>query len=315
MSVKVYIDGNSGTTGLRIHTRLSAREDFTFLTLPDALRKDPEAKKNIYSEADIVFLCLPDAAAVEAAALADTIRRQHALRLIDTSTAHRTSKGWQYGFPELSSAFHRGIETAANVAVPGCHASGFIALIKPLVDAGILSEETALSCFSLTGYSGGGKQMIAAYENDTRSALLSAPRQYGLAQTHKHLKEMQGITRLSSAPAFCPIVGDFYSGMQVTVPLFKKDLRKGDIQAVKEVYRSIYNGAVVQYAEDITDGNGFISAAVMQDRDSMRISVLGNEDRLLLTAVYDNLGKGASGAAIQCLNLMCGLDETAGLVI
>ncbi len=310
--MKLFIDGSAGTTGLRIRDRLAQRSEFEILSLPDELRKDPAAKKEAYSSADYVITCLPDAAAIEAARLAQEVCQYHPLRLLDTSTAHRTSPGWSYGFPELSDGMRADVRNAQRLAVPGCHASGFIALVRPLVRNGLISPDTALSCFSLTGYSGGGNKMIAEYESENRSPLLDSPRQYALGQAHKHLKEMQGITGISVTPAFCPIVADFYSGMEVTVPLFRKDLLKGGIEDVRDVYRALYAGPVVCYREEIAD-NGFLAANQMRGKDSMLIGVAGNEDRILLTAVYDNLGKGASGAAVQCLNLMCGLEETAGL--
>ena len=197
--------------------------------------------------------------------------------------------------------------------MPGCHASGFVALVAPLVSAGLLSPDTALTCFSLTGYSGGGKNMIAQYEDAERSALLSAPRQYGLKQLHKHLPEMVKVCGLTVKPLFCPIVADFYSGMEVTVPLFATQLR-GSVEDIKDLYRALYTGPVVKYI-DGDDGDGFLSAAALSGRDTMHLAVLGNEERLLLTARFDNLGKGASGAAVQCMNLVLGLDPTTGLAL
>ena len=304
----VFIDGSAGTTGLRIYERLSARKDLKLITLSDELRKEPAARKDAIHEADAVFLCLPDAAAIEAVELAegsDTV-------IIDTSTAHRTAEGWAYGFPELKGYRER-IKSSKRIANPGCHASGFIALIKPLVDEGLLSPDAALSCFSLTGYSGGGKKMIAEYEAKTRDPLLKGPRQYGLSQQHKHLKEMKHVCGLSIAPLFSPIVADFYAGMEVTVPLFTKDL-KGNISNLKEIYKAYYPGPLVHFDED-ADESGFLSAAAFAGRDDMQISVSGNEERVLVTARFDNLGKGASGAAIQNLNIRFGLDETDGLII
>ena len=304
----VFIDGSAGTTGLRIYERLSARKDLKLITLSDELRKEPAARKDAIHEADAVFLCLPDAAAIEAVELAegsDTV-------IIDTSTAHRTAEGWAYGFPELKGYRER-IKSSKRIANPGCHASGFIALIKPLVDEGLLSPDAALSCFSLTGYSGGGKKMIAEYEAETRDPLLKGPRQYGLSQQHKHLKEMKHVCGLSIAPLFSPIVADFYAGMEVTVPLFTKDL-KGTISNLKEIYKAYYPGPLVHFDED-ADESGFLSAAAFAGRDDMQISVSGNEERVLVTARFDNLGKGASGAAIQNLNIRFGLDETDGLII
>ena len=305
---KVFIDGSAGTTGLRIHERLANRQDIALLTLPDSSRKDPAARKDALCRADIAFLCLPDAAAIEAVALAEG----SAVTLIDTSTAHRTQAGWEYGFPELADRRER-IAASTRIANPGCHASGFVALVEPLVRAGLLAKDVRLSCFSLTGYSGGGKNMIAEYESPSRDPLLGAPRQYGLSQQHKHLKEMAAIAGLENAPAFCPIVADFYSGMEVTVPLFAADLA-GTPAQVRQVYRDCYQGPLVRYVEQ-ADENGFLSAAAFVGRDDMQITVTGNEERLLLVARFDNLGKGASGAAIQNMNIRLGLSETTGLVI
>ncbi len=304
---KVFIDGSAGTTGLRIHERLAARADLTLLTLPEALRKDADARAEMLHAADIAFLCLPDAAAIEAVALA----KGSAVRIIDTSTAHRTDPAWVYGFAELSR--REAIASAKYVANPGCHASGFLALVTPLVKAGLVSKDAALTAFSITGYSGGGKKMIADYESDARDALLGAPRQYGLSQTHKHLPEMCAVSGLETAPCFAPIVADFYSGMEVSVPLFAKDL-KGTVRDVRDVYAATYNTPVVHYNESADEG-GFLSAAALSGRDDMEISVAGNSERILLTARYDNLGKGASGAAIQNMNIMLGANETLGLIL
>lgn len=306
---KVFIDGSAGTTGLRIFDRLQARSDIQLLTLPEAERKDEGRRRQLLNEADVAFLCLPDAAAVEAASWVenpDTV-------VLDTSTAHRTAPGWCYGFPELSALQEARIRQARRIAVPGCHASGFIALVYPLVAAGLLNKDALLSCYSLTGYSGGGKKMIAEYEAPARSALLDAPRQYALGQTHKHLKEMKQMTGLASEPVFCPAVSDFYSGMQVTVPLFAQWLKPGaSMQDVRAVYQALYTGPVVSYT-DAADAGGFLSAAALAGKDSMQIAVAGNEERMLLLAVYDNLGKGASGAAVECMNLVTGAEKTLGL--
>ena len=306
---KIFIDGSSGTTGLRIHERLAARGDLELLTLPEAERKDPGKRQGIMAQADVVFLCLPDAAAIEAEAL---IAHTDAV-VLDTSTAHRTAEGWSYGFPELSEERRESICRSKRIAVPGCHASGFIALIYPLIEAGILSESALLTCHSLTGYSGGGKSMIGDYTASDRSVLLESPRQYALGQQHKHLKEMRAITGLAEMPVFCPIVCDFYSGMEVTVPLFGKQLQ-GDAKPadIREVYRKKYTGPVVTYMDSADEG-GFLAAGRLSGLDSMMISVYGNEDRILLTAVYDNLGKGASGAAIECMNLALGMEPAYGL--
>ena len=305
---KVFIDGSAGTTGLRIFDRLQARSDIQLLTLPEAERKDEGRRRQLLNEADAAFLCLPDAAAEEAASWVenpDTV-------VLDTSTAHRTAPGWCYGFPELSALQEARIRQARRIAVPGCHASGFIALVYPLVAAGLLNKDALLSCYSLTGYSGGGKKMIAEYEAPARSALLDAPRQYALGQTHKHLKEMKQMTGLASEPVFCPVVSDFYSGMQVTVPLFAQWLKPGaSMQDVRAVYQALYTGPVVSYT-DAADAGGFLSAAALAGKDSMQIAVAGNEERMLLLAVYDNLGKGASGAAVECMNLVTGAEKDAG---
>ena len=306
---KVFIDGSQGTTGLRIFDRLSAREDIELITLPEELRKDLDARTVAINSSDITFLCLPDAAAIEVAERANSN-----VRILDTSTAHRTSEQWIYGFPEVFENGFEKVKNANRVAVPGCHASGFIALVKPLVDAGILPKDALITCHSITGYSGGGKGMIAEYEGENRPLIFDAPRQYALAQQHKHLKEMKAVTDIENAPVFCPIVSDFYSGMCVTVPLFKEQLNNADINDIKAVYKNKYNGPIVNYLEEIGE-NGFVSANGIMGKDSMQIFVEGNDDRILLIARYDNLGKGASGAALQCMNIMMGAEITTGLDI
>lgn len=303
---KIFIDGSAGTTGLRIRQRLAARKDIEILTLPEEHRKDLNARKEILNSAEIAFLCLPDAAAKEAVAL---IENPHTA-VIDTSTAHRTADGWEYGFPELTGRRER-IAAAKRIANPGCHASGFVALVEPLVHEGLLKADARLSCFSLTGYSGGGKKMIAEYESYELDPLLQAPRQYGLSQQHKHLKEMQKITGIENAPAFCPIVAPYYNGMEVTIPVFAEDLT-GTMKEICEVYRNAYSGKIVHFDEN-ADEAGFLSMEAFADKDDMQIAVFGNEERILLTARFDNLGKGASGAAIQNMNLLLGVDETTGL--
>ena len=306
MMTNVFIDGSAGTTGLRIAERLAARRDLNLIRLPEALRKNPAARKEAINSADIVFLCLPDDAAREAVALVSNPR----VKIIDTSTAHRTAPGWVYGFPELAGQREK-LAAATRIANPGCHASGFVALVAPLVQQGILEPGALLSCFSLTGYSGGGKKMIAAYEDSARSALLDAPRQYGLTQQHKHLKEMKALCALENEPVFCPIVGDFYSGMEVTVPLFVRQVN-GTADDIRDVYRTYYTDGLVR-PTDAPDGDGLLSAAALAGRDDMEISVFGNDTRILLTARFDNLGKGASGAAIQNLNILLGIDQAMGL--
>lgn len=309
MAKKVFIDGKAGTTGLRIYERLETFEGIELITLDDEKRKDPAFRKAALNEADIAFLCLPDDAARESVSL---IENDNTV-VIDTSTAHRTLDDWAYGFPELSSAHREKLENSKRVAVPGCHASGFISLVYPLVEAGALDGSEELSCFSLTGYSGGGKKMIVDYEEEP-DELLGAPRQYALTQNHKHLKEMVKITGIENAPVFCPVVGDFYSGMEVTVPVFKSQLKNGfDVEKIKEVYKNKYNGPLVKYCDDSEEG--FLSAGILSGKDSMIVSVYGNEDRIILVARYDNLGKGASGAAVECLNIILGNDDTEGLEV
>jgi len=305
----VFIDGREGTTGLRIFERLASRDDIEMIVLPDEIRKDPAARRDALHKADAAFLCLPDDAARESAALAEGSD----VILIDTSTAHRTNPAWAYGFPELSPESEAKIRASRRIAVPGCHASGFISLIYPLVKAGLLPADAALTCHSITGYSGGGKKMIAQYEAEERDITLDSPRQYALGQTHKHLPEMTAITGLSRAPIFCPIVSDYYAGMTVTVPVFADQLTDGTtVDAIKDAYRTTYTNGLVSYDESILDG-GFAAANSLAGRDCMKIAVSGNSERILLVSHFDNLGKGASGAAVQCLNLVLGLPMDTGL--
>ena len=302
---KVYIDGSAGTTGLSIRERLMDRRDIQLIEADDTLRKDPDYRRMMINSADIVFLCLPDDAAREAVRM--TV--DPAVRLIDTSTAHRTAEGWVYGFPELRGQRSL-IKNAARVANPGCHASGFIALIRPLVEGGLLRKDSELSCFSLTGYSGGGKKMIAAYEEPERDSLLDAPRMYGLTQQHKHLKEMQAVCGLEKSPVFCPIVAPYYAGMEVTIPLFADQI-SGTLADIADCYQSYYREGLVSFVSGSEEG--FLSANILSGCDDMQVSVHGNDERLLLVARFDNLGKGACGAAIQNMNIMLGADEFTGL--
>ena len=303
---KVFIDGSAGTTGLRIADRLSDRQDIALVKLPEEMRKDPSARKDAICGADIAFLCLPDDAAREAVALAGDA----SVKIIDTSTAHRTHPDWAYGFPELTGCREK-ILSSKRISNPGCHASGFVALVRPLVENGMLSKDSRLSCFSLTGYSGGGKKMIAEYENADRSSLLSAPRQYALTQQHKHLNEMAQRSFLADVPVFCPIVADFYSGMEVTVSLFAGDIQ-GTIDDIRQIYADYYRTGLVRYT-DAADPDGLLSAAAYAGRDDMQVGVYGNGERILLISRFDNLGKGASGAAIQNMNILMGVPEDTGL--
>jgi N-acetyl-gamma-glutamyl-phosphate reductase len=356
----IFIDGSAGTTGLRIRERLAARADLRVVVLPDDVRKDPEARRTALNDADVAFLCLPDAAAVEAVAMVENPKTV----VIDTSTAHRTADGWEYGFPELAGRRER-LARATRIANPGCHASGFIALVEPLVRAGVLPRSAQLAAFSLTGYSGGGKKMIGAYEEiielsnnriiecgKNREAIelsnnriiecekngqkietstdnstirqfdysiIWGGRQYALGQAHKHLPEMAKVCGLEKAPVFSPIVVPHYSGMEVTVQVAADQFANlpagGVIAALKKIYRDYYATGLVRFADDPAAAEGgFLSSAALSGRDAMEVSVYGNGERVLLVSRFDNLGKGASGAAIQNMNLVLGCDETAGLV-
>lgn len=306
---RVFIDGSAGTTGLRIRERLQERKDITVITLPEEVRKDPAARKDALNSCDAAFLCLPDSAAIEAVSMVENPD----VTLLDTSTAHRTDPRFAYGFPELSSQYLEKVCSSNRIAVPGCHASGFIALIYPLIEAGVLSKEEKIAFFSLTGYSGGGKKMIEQYQDSVRDPLLGAPRQYALGQTHKHLKEMTAVTGLKNAPLFSPIVADFYSGMEVTVPLFASQV-SATAAEIKKIYEEKYVTPMVKFIENSSE-EGFLSASKLSGQDGMEISVEGNDERILLVARYDNLGKGASGAAIECMNLRFGLPAAQGLTV
>lgn len=306
---KVFIDGREGTTGLRIIERLSNRKDIELMLIDEDKRKDLEERRKFLNACDVAFLCLPDTAAIEAVGLVENPN----VKIIDTSTAHRTNPDWVYGFPELKNEFREKLPTAKRVAVPGCHASGFNALISPLVEAGVIDNDALITCFSLTGYSGGGKKMIAQYENEKTGEMNSA-RIYALGQTHKHLPEMAAISGLKNQPVFSPIVDDYYSGMLVSVPFFKSQV-KGGIEAVKQVYLKKYSDTKFI---DVSDINGestgnMLGSNNLSGKDKMQIFVTGNEERFTVSARFDNLGKGASGAAVQCMNIMLGFDETEGL--
>jgi len=309
---KIFIDGSEGTTGLRIRERLAARSELEIFVLPEEKRKSPDARREAIAQSDISFLCLPDEAAIESAQFAQGT----SARVIDASTAHRTKPDWSYGFPELSALHREKVIKGSRVAVPGCHASGLIALVYPLITAGIMPADYPVSCFSLTGYSGGGKKMIAQYQSADRAAEFDSPRQYALAQKHKHLAEMSAVTGLAAPPVFCPIVGDFYSGMEVTVPIFPGLLSKkiSPLQ-ITEILAEHYESSQFIKVLPFSGENAFAAAAAYSGLDSMELSVWGNDERIILMARYDNLGKGASGAAIQCMNLMLGLPESAGLAL
>ena len=305
----VYIDGNEGTTGLQIYDRIGARDDITLLLIDEDKRKDPVERQKLINAADLVFLCLPDAAAREAV----TLVTNPATRIIDASTAHRTSPGWDYGFAELSPRHRAAIQASRRVANPGCHASGFIAIVYPLVACGLLPPDALLSCHSITGYSGGGKKMIAQYEASDRPAELDSPRQYGLSQTHKHLPEMQKLCGLAYAPIFNPIVADFYKGMAVSVPLHSAWVGGRSAEEVRQALAAHYEGqALVHVAPEVVC-DGMLASNPLAGTNEMELCVCGNAERMTVVARFDNLGKGASGAAVQNMNLMLGFAEKAGL--
>ena len=302
---KVFVDGWQGTTGLRIAERLADREDIEPVILEDAARKDIYRRLDAMKSSDITVLCLPDDAAREITKLAPD-----EARIIDASTAHRTSPGWVYGMPELGAEFRENIALAKRVANPGCHASGVTAIIYPLVNSGVLTPEALVSVTSITGYSGGGKKMIAEYEENN----YMYPRPYSPGQNHKHLAEITYVTGLKNAPVFVPVVAPFYSGMMVTVPLHISELNGIDSpERLNELYSDFYVGGVISSGEIYE--NGFASAGMLSGRDDMIISVNGNGERLTVTAVFDNLGKGASGACLQNMNIMLGINERTGLNI
>lgn len=311
--VKIFIDGSEGTTGLRIHERFAEREDVELLPISSELRKDKEERKRLINSSDITFLCLPDAAAEESVSL---VENDH-VRIIDTSTAHRTMEGWAYGFPELSKEHREEIAAGNRIAVPGCYATGFISLVYPMVAEGLISADYPVSAFGISGYSGGGRKMIAAYEAEEREDALLAPREYALSQAHKHLKEMKKIPGLKREPLFSPIVADYYSGMVVSVPVYTELMNKGRTpQEVWKYLADFYAGSrfvrVMPFGAEEASAN-MLAGNAMSGRDSLRIYVTGNEERVLLSSQFDNLGKGASGAAIQCLNIALGCEESKGL--
>ncbi len=310
LTYKVFIDGAHGTTGLKIHEYLKDRADIEILPIDESKRKDLDERVRMTEKADVSILCLPDQASRE---LAQAVPA--GVRLIDTSTAHRTDPGWVYGLPELTRGQREKIRAAERVANPGCHATGFITLIRPLVEAGLLPKDALLDAFCVTGYSGGGKKMIQNHERADKPEYLKTPGQYGLTQTHKHLPEMRAMTGLTQAPCFSPIVGDFFSGMVMTVPLHAAQLtRQAGPADILAVYREHYAGERMIHVRTGLPEDGFIHSDIMAGKDDLEILVAGNEERLLLISRFDNLGKGASGAAVQNLNLMLGIEETKGLM-
>lgn len=315
MGAKIYIDGQEGTTGLQIHQRLAGRDEITLLTIDPQLRKDTDARRAMFEQADVAILCLPDEASREAVKMTKDLP----VRILDASTAFRTSSDWVYGFAELNHKQRARIAGAPKVAIPGCHATGFVSLIHPLTENGFLSPDAQLSCHSITGFSGGGKKMIAQYEKGGDASLL-APRFYALALEHKHLPEMMYYGGLDKAPVFTPIVSNFYKGMVVAVPLHIQALNgRAGVQAVHALFEKHYENQpfvrVMPLLEETNLSAGFLDAQGCNDTNRLDIFVYGHDEQVLLLARLDNLGKGSSGAAVQCLNLMLGLEETTGLAI
>lgn len=313
MKTKIFIDGSEGTTGLRIYERFQKRDDIEILHINPELRKDPAERKKMINASDITFLCLPDDASRESVSLVENEN----VVIIDASTAHRTDAGWAYGFPELSPNHKDAIKTGKRIAVPGCYATGFISLVYPLVKEGILPEDYPVTCFGLSGYSGAGKKTIATYESDDREKELSSGRIYALSQQHKHLKEMQKITGLTRTPLFSPIIDDYYSGMVVSIQLYtdmlaKKETPETLLNFFSEYYKN-QRFIKVSAADDAIAASGFLAGNGLSGWDGLKIYVTGNEDRVVISSQFDNLGKGASGAAIQCMNIVLGCDEAKGL--
>lgn len=307
--IKVFIDGQAGTTGLQLKSKLVNHPGVTLLEIDDDKRKDTDERQHLMNESDVVFLCLPDAAAIEAVKLVtnpDTV-------IIDASTAHRTADGWTYGFPELSKAHYDAIKNSKRIANPGCHATGFISVVYPLVSAGIMPSSYPVTAHSITGYSGGGNKMIADYENPEREEEIGTPRQYGLSQTHKHLPEMKKVTGLDSEPVFNPIVSDYYCGMAVSVPVYTKLLNKQ--MGAEELYTffsDYYKNSEFITVHKAPEG-GMLSPIGLESTNKMKIYVCGNDDRVTITSVFDNLGKGASSAAIENMNIAMGFDIATAL--
>lgn len=313
MKPRIYIDGQEGTTGLRIFERFAGRDDIEILTIDPALRKDADERRKLINASDITFLCLPDAAAKEAVSLVENEN----VRIIDASTAHRVNPDWAYGFPELSAAHREAIANGKRIANPGCHATGFVSLVHPLVAHGVLPADALLTCFSLTGYSGGGKKMIAQYGDENRDIALDSPRIYGLTHQHKHLPEMQKVCGLASAPLFTPIVADYYAGMLVSVPLMASQLKGvSSLAQLHECYADAYAGQKMVKVMPLSaqaEVGSFLSSNGCAGWDGLEIYVTGNDERMMVCARFDNLGKGASGAAVQSMNIMLGCDEATGL--
>ena len=312
---KIFIDGKEGTTGLKIFERFKDRSDLEILTIDDDKRKDINERKKMINSSDFTFLCLPDAAAIEAVSLAENSD----VRIIDASTAHRTNPDWAYGFPELSAEHREKIKNSKRVAVPGGYSGGFISLVYPLVTNDFIAADYPVTCYALSGYSGAGKKAIAVYEGENKPYEFNSPRQYALTQQHKHLPEMQKVCGLAEKPVFVPVVCDYYSGMVVTVPLITRLMKKkATPNEIVTMLKKHYQGQpfikVYDFMGEEVLPDGFLAANTLSGKNYLEIFVYGNEDRIILSSRLDNLGKGASGAAVQCLNIMLGIDETTGLL-
>ena len=310
MLTKVYIDGQEGTTGLKIFERFENRSDIQIIKINPDLRKDLAERKKMINQSDYTFLCLPDVASIEAVSLIENSN----VKIIDASTAHRTNSQWAYGFPELSSDFRSKIENSSRVAVPGCYASGFVSLVYPLIKLGIINPDYPVTSHAISGYSGGGKNMIAEYESAHKPLEYFSPRAYGLNGNHKHLSEMQTICGLDYKPCFNPIVDDFFNGMLVSVPLtarlLAKEISALDVHAeLSKYYKDEFFLQVMPFQD-----SGFLGTNNLAGSNNLQIFVAGCDDRILLSARLDNLSKGASGAAIQCMNIMMGIDEKTSLI-
>lgn len=309
---KIFIDGKDGTTGLKIYKRFENRSDIELLLIDPEKRKDAKERARLINESDFTFLCLPDAASIEAVSLVENER----VKIIDTSTAHRTLDSWAYGFAELDKSFRKKLEESKRIAVPGCYASGFNSIVYPLIRNGFIERDYDIVCFAMSGYTGAGKKGIAQYESSNREKELASPRIYALSQEHKHLKEMQAISGLDKKPIFSPIICDYPQGMVVTIGLYTdKMAKKYTKEDIREMFAAHYDGAKTVKVRPIGYTQNMIGTNNFENRDDMEIEVNGNEDRIIITSRFDNLGKGASGAAIQCLNIAMGIDETTGLNI
>jgi N-acetyl-gamma-glutamyl-phosphate reductase len=309
---KIFIDGSQGTTGLKIFNRFENRSDIELLHIDEDKRKDAKERAKMINSSDVTFLCLPDSASIEAVSLVENEN----VKIIDTSTAHRTNPDWAYGFPELDKSFRDKIKTSNKIAVPGCYASGFNSIVYPLIASGVMPKDYPITCYAMSGYTGAGKNGIAQYESPERDIELKSPRQYALSQEHKHLKEMKAISGLERVPFFAPHICDYPCGMVVSIPIFTDMLTKKMTKAdIRELFAQHYDGEQFVKVRELGYTTGMIASNTFEYRDDMEIEINGNDERIVITSRFDNLGKGASGAAIQCLNIALSIDEATGLNI